>query len=62
MYTLEKVLIMKKDAVTQINFMDEAMKVSRYPRKICGGLSHEVTLRFLKTNRAPVSGLFSRGR
>lgn len=28
MYTLEKVLKMKKDTVSGINFLDEAMKVS----------------------------------
>ena len=27
-YTLEKVLLLKKDTMTQTNFMDEAMKVS----------------------------------
>ena len=27
MYTLEKVLKMKKDAVTQVEFLDEVMKV-----------------------------------
>ena len=29
-YTLEKVLLLKKDTLTQTNFMDEAMKVSNF--------------------------------
>lgn len=54
-YTLEKVLLLKKDTLTQTNFMDEAMKVciisiSRTPNSI-------VHLRFLRIDLAQHSGM-----
>lgn len=62
-YTLEKVLQQKKDAITQSNFMDEAMKVwSAAQCLLDPPFNSLIIIRPLRTNLAPHSGLFWHGR
>jgi len=51
-YTLEKVLKMKRDAVTQVEFLEEVMKVGSVPRTginthKCSDSGREAELHFL---------------
>jgi hypothetical protein len=58
-YTLEKVLRLRKDHVTQVVFLDEAMKVLATVPRICAG---SPSMTFAGTRREADADVLARAR